>query len=343
MTALALASPRGRFFFANVAYKCSTDARAEDYYRPQTTADAREVIEGVDTGVIPRLSALDLLEALGYAADFARYWQPPDEDDFRFADPDVRAALRPIAAAVLASKHTAWWGDAVDVNGQRLVAHPMSPAEWPESTAPNLPTSSGLGEWRERAVETESRFRAYRTSNPDRNVAGEWWSTPIFSNTLTTTRARDGIGALELVMEEDSDGGGEARVWPVQVRNPLRVYEISTPSDWARLVEKYPLSVAESRRSVWFDTTGEYRDWFIPDWAAVAEDYDAAHLSLHGYLTTPGMAIPLSDNVSATVLGGWDPDATYWLAPGVIDVVDEPEFWRRDDERWTRASHVAGE
>ncbi|KJF23547.1 hypothetical protein R4P64_23655 [Rhodococcus sp. IEGM 1366] len=43
----------------------------------------------------------------------------------------------------------------------------------------------------------------------------------------------------------------------------------------------------ESRRSVWFDTTGTHCNWLIPDWAAVAEDYDAAHLSLHGYLTTP--------------------------------------------------------
>ncbi|MDV6266594.1 hypothetical protein [Rhodococcus globerulus] len=50
----------------------------------------------------------------------------------------------------------------------------------------------------------------------------------------------------------------------------------------------------ESRRSVWFDTTGTHCNWLIPDWAAVAEDYDAAHLSLHGYLTTPGIAISLS-------------------------------------------------
>ncbi|MDI9901716.1 hypothetical protein QM716_17820 [Rhodococcus sp. IEGM 1409] len=144
------------------------------------------------------------------------------------------------------------------------------------------------------------------------------------------------VEALELLMEEDSSGGGEARVWPVRVRNSPRVYEISAPADWTRLVEKYPLAVTESRRSVWFDTTGEYCNWLIPDWAAVAEDYDAAHLSLHGYLTTPGIAIPLSGNERATLLGGWDPDATFWLNADALAIDDEPVLWRRADERWER-------
>lgn len=81
LATLALASPRGRFFCANVAYECSTDARAADYYRPQTIADVREVIEGVDIDAVSELSEMDLLEARGYATDFARYWQPPNEDD----------------------------------------------------------------------------------------------------------------------------------------------------------------------------------------------------------------------------------------------------------------------
>ncbi|WP_206508608.1 hypothetical protein C5142_00610 [Rhodococcus sp. BGS-1C] len=336
LVTLALGSPRGRFFCANVAYKCSADARAAGFNRPQTTADAREVIEGVDISAILELSEMDLLEALGYAADLARYWQPPNDDDVKFADPHVVAALRPIAAAVLSSEHTTWWGESVDVDNQRLVVHPMSPVEWPELTAPYRPASSSLDEWRKSILANETRFRERRTAEPDSEVAGEWWSTPIFA-TLTSSRARNGIGSLELLMEEDSSGGGEAQIWPVHVRNSPRVYEIWSPSDWAHLVEKYPLAVPESRRSVWFDTTGEHRNWFIPDWAAVAEDYDAAHLSLHGYLTTPGIAILLSDNERSTLLGGWDPDATFWLNPDVVDIDDEPALWRRADERWERA------
>ena len=128
LVTLALGSPHGRFFCANVAYKCSTDARAAGFNRPQTTADAREVIEGVDISAIWELSEMDLLEALAYDADLVRAWQPPN-DDVKFADPHVVAALRPIAAAVLSSEHTAWWGEPVDVDNQRLVVmrcHPSS-------------------------------------------------------------------------------------------------------------------------------------------------------------------------------------------------------------------------
>ncbi len=53
---------------------------------------------------IPRVSAfseLDLLWALGMAVDFARYWQPPDDEDVLLADPEVVAALRPIADTVM--------------------------------------------------------------------------------------------------------------------------------------------------------------------------------------------------------------------------------------------------
>ncbi|MET4050279.1 hypothetical protein BJD99_04315 [Rhodococcus sp. 1163] len=207
---------------------------------------------------------------------------------------------------------------------------------WLESTAPYRPDSSSLDEWRTKTLESELRFRDHRSAYPESRLSGEWWSTPVSGNTLTTTRTRNGIGALELLMEEDSDGGGEARVRPVHVRNSPRVYEISTPQEWANLVERYPLAVPESRRSDWFETTGKYRNWFIPDWAAVAEDYDPAHLGLHGYLTTLGIAISLSDNKRSTLLGGWDPDATFWLDPNVIEIDDEPTLWRHTDERWER-------
>ncbi|MGR6521052.1 hypothetical protein ACU5JM_05395 [Rhodococcus erythropolis] len=111
---------------------------------------------------------------------------------------------------------------------------------------------------------------------------------------------------------------------PVRIYGAPRIYEITGPQDWANLVDTYPLPVPASRRFVWYDTTGEYRDWFIPDWVSVAADYDAIHLTLMAYLTTPGIAIPLSANSGATVLAGWDPDATFWLRSNNITVEGEP-------------------
>jgi hypothetical protein len=217
-----------------------------------------------------------------------------------------------------------------------MVGHLPSNEEWPKSTLPYRSTAVGLDHWRDHVLEDEARFRTWREERPDNTIGGEWWSIPLPSAALVTSRARDGVGALELLLEEDSFGGDEARVWPVSIRRTPRVYEITNPTDWARLVDAYPLFVPESKRSDWFDTTGEYHDWFIPDWVAVADDYDAVHLTLHGYLTTPGLAIPLANNKGATVLAGWNPDATWWLNNDVAHVEDEPALWRRCDDHWVR-------
>jgi hypothetical protein len=74
----------------------------------------------------------------------------------------------------------------------------------------------------------------------------------------------------------------------------------------------------------------------MPDWPAVAEDWDAVHLSVAGYLTTAGRALAV-DEGTATVLAGWPPDATFWLAD-VLRVLGSATSWRRDENRnrWTR-------
>ncbi|MDI9895668.1 hypothetical protein QM797_13160 [Rhodococcus sp. IEGM 1381] len=334
---LVLASPRGRFFCANLGYLCSADERAANPYRPYTLADAVEVLQGVDVAALAELSESEVLDPLGFATDWARYWQPPDEEDIWLATPQAVAALRPIASAMWASAATQWWSDGVDTSCQRMVAHPYSADEFPESALPYRSESAGLDLWRAHVLEDEERYRAWRIERPDNRIGGEWWSIPSPSSALETTRARERLGALELLLEEDSSGCGEARVWPVTVRGNPRVYEIRTPADWARLVDTYPLAVPESKRSDWFETTGEYRDWFIPDWVAVANDFDAVHLTMLGYLTTPGIVIPLTHNRGATVLAGWNPDTTWWLNTDCVYAEDEPVLWRRDDEHWTTA------
>ncbi len=70
-----------------------------------------------------------------------------------------------------------------------------------------------------------------------------------------------------------------------------------------------------------------------------AADFDGVYLSVDGYLSTAGRALPvhvrsLGDQV-ATVLGGWDPDATWWLTD-VATGLGAPVDWRldRDSLRW---------
>ena len=51
--------------------------------------------------------------------------------------------------------------------------------------------------------------------------------------------------------------------------------------------------------------TGRAGQWVIPDYAAAAADWDAVHVSVAGYLTTAGIAIPAGAGAHTTpaVLG----------------------------------------
>ncbi|MFC9788400.1 hypothetical protein [Rhodococcus sp. NPDC127528] len=332
---LVLDCPRGRFFCAIVGYRCSDDERAAGHYRPRSTGEVLDVLGAVDVHAIARLPERDLLDALALAVDFARYWQPPDEEDIVFARPEIVAVLRPIAEAASAAPHTRWWTEPIDLGHQRLVEKFNSLWGWSELPLRIGRVDDGLERWREHVMVDEARFRKDLIADPGTECGGKWWSTPVADGTVMTTRARDGLGALELWLEEDSMGGDHARVWPVRVQGSPRVYEITSPADWAHLVDNYPLPVPASRRSVWYDTTGEHHDWFIPDWLAVSADYDAVHLTMRGYLTTPGIAIPLTANPGATVLAGWNPDATFWLRGDHITVDGDPVEWRRtQDDPW---------
>jgi hypothetical protein len=87
--------------------------------------------------------------------------------------------------------------------------------------------------------------------------------------------------------------------------------------------------------------TGRAATWLIPDYPKVAADYDAIHLSVGGYLTTAGRAVVVEPDSAATVLAGWGPDETYWLAD-VLEVAGPAVTWRsRDGEPlgWIPSGH----
>jgi hypothetical protein len=111
----------------------------------------------------------------------------------------------------------------------------------------------------------------------------------------------------------------------------VRVYEIHGPGQWTALVDRYPLDVSRSRRHNWWRITGWAGRWLIPDYTAVAEDWDAIHVSAAGYLATAGVALRAGDN-ARTMLAGWHPDATWWLRDVLsFSSSSTPEVWRGDD------------
>ena len=270
------------------------------------------------------------LQAVAAAVDSAHYWQPPDENDLVYARPAVRAALLPIARALTESPHTHDWSEGVDLGRQHVVRYQLDDDKNPNRRPSNAVIDLDI--WRARAMEQELRAQRTRPLDPAAPYSGSWWSSPVFTGALQTTVAIDGARNMRLGLVEDAFDWHRLLIWRVAIGGAPRIFEITGPMKWADLVTSYPLAVTASRRHDWYRATGEVHDWSIPDWAAVAADYDAVHLTMWGYLTTPGMAIPAAGG--ATVLAGWNPDTTYWLRPELVSYKEEPSHWLQVDERW---------
>jgi hypothetical protein len=143
----------------------------------------------------------------------------------------------------------------------------------------------------------------------------------------------DLIGAWEMVP-------GPISRWRLSVRPEVRLWTIDRPSDWARLVETYP-KVASKKHSGW-ELPGPNQHLqdirllmavpaqnavrsnitrqLLPDWDAVAHDYQGVHLSWAGFLTSEGYVSDLAEG-GATMLRYWASERTLWLE----DVFGDPE------------------
>ena len=170
-----LATPRGRFLCANMAFRYATGDRVDQYRRPRTSADVQAAIRSVDVEGLVAADESELLGALGYAVDFARYWQPPDEEDIRYAAPEIVALLEPVAGVLLRHPVCAWWDDPVDLAFQR---YPFGSEALPESALPYRSERVRWSEWRAHVEAGDARSRRDFERNPHRAFSDEWWSTP---------------------------------------------------------------------------------------------------------------------------------------------------------------------
>lgn len=168
---------------------------------------------------------------------------------------------------------------------------------------------------------------------------------PVSTDLVRTTRDLGAPGPVRLRLVEDAFGWERALVAPVAVPDDARVVEIGGPAAWADLCREYPLEVTASRRHDWYRATGRGDGrWLQPDWTSVAAEVDAVHVTVAGYLTTAGRAVPVEDGVM-TVLAGWDPDATSRLRDVVA--IGPAHEWRldRDTHEWhpvgDRGPHMA--
>ncbi|GAB2647912.1 hypothetical protein GCM10027271_01840 [Saccharopolyspora gloriosae] len=269
----------------------------------------------------------ELAHALAAAVDRARYWQEPDGGDVLIAGPEFHAPLGRIAAQVATSAAAHWWAAGIDPTAQCVVEFSDAPGRTRSGAA-----AENLVRWRENEDEGEARSRA-RARELGAPVSGSWWSAPVLADLLHTTRRLGELGPAGLRFVEDSMGWERATVRDVAVPSDVAVHEIDGPEAWARLCRRFPLEVTAGRRHDWFRATGRDGRWVIPDWSAVAREFDAVHLTAAGYLATAGLAVPVEDGL-ASVLAGWDPDATAWLTDTARPDPVGQEWLDDDDGGW---------
>jgi hypothetical protein len=251
-----------------------------------------------------------LWDALADSVYAAAYWQEPDAADRRLAHPDVATALGPVAEAISVAPAAQWWATAMDLAGQYEVTFEL-PERDDVRLEPRAPTEA-LVDWRAATLAAEQRAQAL-PDDPRRSFSGAWWSTPALSGLMHTTRALGAHGPVGLSLVEDAMEWTSAQCQPIAVAPGASIWEVACPEDWAALVDRYPLAVPRSRRHDWWRATGEDARWAIPDYPAMAADFDAIHVSVMGYLSTAGRVLRAGE--FHTVLAGWNPDETWWLSP----------------------------
>ncbi|WP_022917707.1 hypothetical protein [Ruania albidiflava] len=298
----------------------------EEMDAARATEDARPVprvaeIAGLLTQVpLPAAgpSQVHVAEALADSVATAMYWQPPDGQDVLAGHGELDDGLARVAAW-LAPHAPDWW------------TAPMADHQWALGWWGHDPgeRSGSVTEWRDRALAEEERSARMRRENRvdypgegwsptpglrpadvDAPISGTWWSFP---DGVQSTRAVEGV-PLGLDLTEDAGGAEDVQVAAVQSRAGARVLEIDDPQVWVDLCRAHPLEVTCSRRHDWYRVTGRDGRWVVPDWAAVAETYDAVHLTTAAYLAGATRALAV-DAETATMIAGWGPDATQWLTP----------------------------
>ncbi len=157
---------------------------------------------------------------------------------------------------------------------------------------------------------------------------------------LTSTATVDDLSSLVIasavgISDLQPHPHDEIRRLRLTVREDARVYEIKGPTSWAALARRYPtVDPGGHHRPVASDGTlgpGEPEE-VVPDWPAVAQDWDGVHVSLGALLTATDVWV--TDEMGSSRFWGWDNEGTYWLRwafDGYIplpDLVLQGHSWR---------------
>lgn len=327
-----LAGPRGRRLCLAVAHRLyepvwsSLFRAARHPQDPVRRAGLATQLREVDADQLSKWhEPTRFVPAVAESVGSAMYWQEPDDEDVIAATPQIIDALGAIADAICSSPATAWWTSPADLHHLRYTdRYDTSHRDEPQRPPQLAGAAEKLAAW---------HFGADQGSE-------NWASGPLGRGLPWTTRPLPGLGSTELVWEEDTLDHPSARVWHLAATTP-RIYEVDSPAAWTALVERYPFDITRSSNREWQQVTGLEGPWLVPDYQAVAQSYDGVHLTVAGYLTTATRALSLP-SCGYTLLGGWDPDTTWWLTDALHLNHPEPDLWHRnrhdqDEITWDHA------
>ena len=93
--------------------------------------------------------------------------------------------------------------------------------------------------------------------------------------------------------------------WRLNIDPRVRVFEIEGPEGWHDLCLRYPVR--------WNVQDRWDQHILVPDWRAVAEEWDGVHLSFGGWLTTEQVRYRTEHGES--MMEFWNGEKTFWLRP----------------------------
>ncbi len=316
---------------------------------PSTVTVARALDDALVSVLPVHLEVRQVVRALADTAASAMSWQEPDATDVLLARTGITPVVQRLAEAL------------ADLPAVReVVDPPRDQRQWTtvfaDDDGPHSDHDADADDAAARAIrgwrtEIDAERAAVRPRDRRRPAraawSGSWWTTPP-SGLVTTTPAPGTVGPLGLWAVEDDFGWERATVAPVEDAPGARVLVVDDADGWGALCRRWSLDVSgTTRRHDWFRTTGRDGDWVTPDWAGVAEEYDAVRLTVRGWLRAAGTAVPVHTDTdtdtdvgaeTASVIAGWTPGTTVWLRdPQPTTGTGADWVFDDDDGGWHRA------
>jgi hypothetical protein len=182
------------------------------------------------------------------------------------------------ARSLLSVPEAGWLFAPLDRSAQLWISEDGAPPDPAKLLTPSAPPTN----W--------ERYAQKPANNPRGSILIAFvTSTPVGEGSSVLAGAANGAG--------DWDFEPPVQQYRLRVAATARVFEVDGPDAWHRLCAGYPATGEDGR--------------IVPDWSAVARDWDAVHLTLGGQLSAEQVRVESPAGWSE--LWGWDNEQTLWL------------------------------